>query len=186
MRGRYQKTESRDLAEWSRYQCPSCLPLSYRLGPDVCTILRLSGPLKEQYAKVPRPRRAVSCHTPPSCARTLPCCAVPRSYRTTLGRTILRCAGQCHVLSHAVLSHAHTAPHRAMPCHTELWQGMCFAVLCLPMLMPCYTSPHSAELCPALPHYAVPSDALPCCAELCHGAPYKAMSGDAVASCAIP
>lgn len=78
---------------------PSCLPLSYRLGPDVCTILRLSGPLKEQYAKVPH--RAVS-HPAELCQDTavlsrptlIPshtttywavlgssttCCAVPRS-----------------------------------------------------------------------------------------------------------
>lgn len=135
-------------------------------------------------SSTPRYRgRAEPCHTPPSCARTL--CAVLCRPTLIPCHTSLSCAGQCRVLRHAVPSHAHTVPHRAMPCHTELCQGMCFAVLCLPVLMPYYTMPHSVELCPALLHCAVPSDALPSCAELCHAAPHQAMSGHAAPSCAI-
>lgn len=74
--------EGRDLDERSR--CPSRLPLSHRLGPDVCTILRLSGPLKEQYAKVPRPWRALS-HPAELCQDTAePCQDTAELCRPTL------------------------------------------------------------------------------------------------------
>lgn len=86
---------------------PSCLPLSYRLGPDVCTILRLSGPLKEQYAKVPTtssrvtPRRAVPGH----------CRAEPSHAHTVPHHDVLGCAGQFyHTLCRPTLVVYHTEP----------------------------------------------------------------------------
>lgn len=149
---------------------PVLLTLSYRLGPDVCTILRLSGPLKEQYAKVPRPRRAVS-HPAELCQDTA-------------------------VLCRPALIPYHTTTYSASPSWAVLGSAMFYHMLCRPTLIlyhtkPCHATLSCARAC-ALLFCAFPCSChtTPChpvlsCALLCHTALCHVMLCRAVLSCAV-